>query len=74
VGGIAERSLRKSRAFSSLTTSLIYLQSYEEDRDDVENIHITPIGVVESGCVNQNDVTPVELERLPRLYGIRAGF
>jgi hypothetical protein len=50
------------------------LRCCKEDRDHIQNIYIAPRGIVESRCVDKNNATPVQNERIPRLYDLRAGF
>ena len=49
-------------------------QSCEAECDHIEDVDVAQVGIVESGCVNQEDTTPVHVERLPELYGGRAGL
>ena len=49
-------------------------QSCEAECDHIENVDVAQVGIVKSGCVNQEDTTPVHVERLPKLYVGRAGL
>jgi len=49
-----------------------HLRGCEEGCDHLKNICVASRGIVESGCINQNDTTAVQIESTPKLYHVRA--
>lgn len=48
----------------------LHLRRCEEGRDHFEDISVAPRSVVESGRVNQDDTTPVQIESTRKLDGV----
>jgi len=50
----------------------IHSRGCKEGCDHFEDICVAPRGIVESGCIDQNDTTTVQIEITRELYGVRA--
>ena len=62
----------QSIVFFFATELEFHLRGFKEGCDHFENICVAQRGIVESGCINQNDTATVQIESTPRLHHVRA--
>jgi hypothetical protein len=51
---------------------VLYVRFFKEGCDRFENIYVAPLAIVESGGIDQNDTTAIQIERAGGLNRIRA--